>query len=129
MNDKFSNIKIIIENNDGLYENEEERIIRSASTLYECGFSESIEECIKLIAIDIRGLRYKTAIIDKNGITTFIFDGPNLKKKNVEYNEILKEATGRSISEIFKDFVSNYIKNINDVVIKNQKNLTYTKKR
>lgn len=62
-----NNIKIIIEDNNNLFEDEEELIKQGAINLFENGNVESLEEGIKIFAVMFRGLKYKKTEKDQNG--------------------------------------------------------------
>lgn len=66
-NDEINNIEIVIENNNGLFENEQEIIRKGAQTFLENGAVDNIEDGIIVFATMIRGLKYKTIEKDENG--------------------------------------------------------------
>ena len=78
--------EIVIENNRGLFENEEEIILKGAQMILDEKRADNLEEAIIVFATMFRGLRYRRRVEDENGNKKIIFvdiDLENTQQKSL----------------------------------------------
>lgn len=81
------NIKIIIENSCGAFDNEEEIIKEGAIKFLELGRANDMEDAIITAATMIRGLKYARTEKDENGNIVIVFKDMILGDSNVRNNK------------------------------------------